>query len=411
MPRGSKPGERRGGRGPTTPNRRTVLAGVILSVASEHPSTPYEELLSRLVTDSRLPGSLRLAVARKWNPDLRLRSVKRGAGKRTTATRETVSAFPDVTGPTKPARQTGTTDADAAVDSALFPVLFGILQDSTANRKEMRDAAKKIALYFLPKQSKATTTRANAPSPDECGFAVDPELAKELRDLKLELACLPGTSRKRSPYLVAQKSRKMQERIRAIQESLECPCPTTYRLTRHLPDAEGGEIVQEGEIQQDKVRLESFRLRRAKKQVLTLEEDLEEAIRGARYDSHLLGDERVARKELAELQEKERAKRLGFGPALSREQKATLRALTLLYPQHHKPATPELRNHPFLSLPIEKNPSLAARGQPALSAAAAGNDLEEFAPCPPYCAVDQEVSAKKGRTVLKYWFENPSSLD
>ena len=39
MPRGSKLGERRGGRQRGTPNRRTVLADRILAIASARPTT------------------------------------------------------------------------------------------------------------------------------------------------------------------------------------------------------------------------------------------------------------------------------------------------------------------------------------------------------------------------------------
>ena len=218
------------------------------------------------MSDPRLSASVRLAVGQRWSIDTR-------------------------SGPSKNTGQqnAGSARPNSTIEHTLLPVLFGILQDQDAGDHERRRCASTIAQYFLPIQSNAKRLRRNAPAPDECGFVVDPDLARELRDLKLELACLPLASKKRSPYLVAQMSMKLQGRMRAIQEALECPCPSKYRLTRHVSNGHGGDVVLDGEIAEDASRIESFRIRRAEKQILTLEEDLEEAIRTARYDSYLLG--------------------------------------------------------------------------------------------------------------------------
>ena len=84
--------------------------------------------------------------------------------------------------------------------------------------------------------------------PDEYGFSVDPRVAKELRDSKLQLASLT-IGRRMRPYTFAQKVRKLQARIKEIRQSLQCPCPSKYQL-KHL--------------QGDKERLEILAGRRAK---------------------------------------------------------------------------------------------------------------------------------------------------
>jgi len=66
MPRGSKQGERRGGRQRATPNKRTVLADRILAVASANPTASCDEIVAILVKDQALPASSRVAVAREW---------------------------------------------------------------------------------------------------------------------------------------------------------------------------------------------------------------------------------------------------------------------------------------------------------------------------------------------------------
>ena len=95
---------------------------------------------------------------------------------------------------------------------------------------------------------------------------------------------------------------------------------------------------------------------------------------------------------------------------MSGDEKATLRALTVLYPLPYKPFPPELRHRPWFSDWQDKKERSAAQG-PSAPLAPVDDAFEGPAPYPPYCTVDQEVSAKKGRTVLKYWFENPNSLD
>ncbi len=68
MPRGSKPGERRGGRQRLTPNKRTVLTERIIAAALANPKAAPHELLSILREDQTLPADTRMAVAAKVLP-------------------------------------------------------------------------------------------------------------------------------------------------------------------------------------------------------------------------------------------------------------------------------------------------------------------------------------------------------
>jgi hypothetical protein len=62
MPRGSKPGTKRGGRKRGTPNRRTILADRIFVAAAAHPMAGWKELRSVLLDDMALPADTRLAL-------------------------------------------------------------------------------------------------------------------------------------------------------------------------------------------------------------------------------------------------------------------------------------------------------------------------------------------------------------
>jgi len=63
MLRGSKRGERRGGRKRHTPNRRTILTDRILALGLDHPAASQRALLLMLVKDQNLPADTRMAVA------------------------------------------------------------------------------------------------------------------------------------------------------------------------------------------------------------------------------------------------------------------------------------------------------------------------------------------------------------
>ena len=113
-------------------------------------------------------------------------------------------------------------------------LLLRIAQDATATPVERLKAASEAARFLLPKKPGPKKSRRGKFPPDEYGFSVDPNLARELRDAKLQLACLRLSSRKLTPCAVAQKASKLQARIKEIQESLQCPRPSKYRLTYSL---------------------------------------------------------------------------------------------------------------------------------------------------------------------------------
>jgi hypothetical protein len=229
-------------------------------------------------------------------------------------------------------RPLSTTDASPGARTQLsnfatLDVLLSVAQDATAMPAERRKAASGAAEYFLPKKRNKKKSRRGKSRPDEYGFSVDPRVAKELRDSKLQLASLTIGKRMR-PYTFAQKARKLQARIKEIRQSLQCPCPSKYEL-KHL--------------QGDKERLEILAGRRATGTVFTAEEDAEEAHRMARYDSFLEGPEIAARRRLADLREGKRAADRGYGPPLTPAQEAALRLLALLY-SLPRPPEPDDKN-------------------------------------------------------------------
>jgi hypothetical protein len=412
MPRGSRPGERRGGRQRATPNKRTVLTDRILTVASANPTASCDEFVAILVKDQRLPASLRVALARKW---FAVRSANARSKKCNTRGPQAIKhAAPtesdrSVAG-TTPQSMTG---ARTTANLAMLSVLLSIVQDTATKPAERRQAASDLAQYFLPKKPTLKKSRRGKLAPDQYGFVVDPNVARELRDTKLKLACLPLSGKKLSPYVIAQKASKLQARIKEIQESLQCPCPSKYGLKRYIR-VDGRETVVDGESVQDSDRLNILRKRRVDKGIFTPEEDLEEAIRTARYDSLIMAPEMGARHRLAELRKKKRAANGGWGPPFTPTQQAEFRLLTLLYPPspNPRPSEAELADHPFRGPPGADGYMVPSRRPPQGPASTRPEPKsdEEFVEfdddkLPPYCTIDRELSEKIGRTVLKWTYE------
>jgi hypothetical protein len=86
MLRGSRQGERRGGRERGTPNRRTILSETILAIGVGHPTASRRAFLRKLANDRKLPGDIRIAIAPRCYPAKQLRSFRRsrpGGGRST----------------------------------------------------------------------------------------------------------------------------------------------------------------------------------------------------------------------------------------------------------------------------------------------------------------------------------------
>ena len=68
MPRGSKPGERRGGRQRGTPNKSTVLKNAAIAAAASDPNLSPLDFLLKLMRQRDLPLEHRVSVAQQALP-------------------------------------------------------------------------------------------------------------------------------------------------------------------------------------------------------------------------------------------------------------------------------------------------------------------------------------------------------
>jgi hypothetical protein len=68
MPRGSKPGERRGGRQRGTPNKKTALRSATLAAAAANPDMAPLDFLLGIMRDPNVSSDLRIRVAQAAAP-------------------------------------------------------------------------------------------------------------------------------------------------------------------------------------------------------------------------------------------------------------------------------------------------------------------------------------------------------
>ncbi len=291
MLRGSKPGERRGGRNRGVPNRRSILRDRILAIGLEHPTASQSAVLLKLVKDCKLPPDTRIAIGPKCFPPKRRRASSTKS--------QPVPAKPEWT-------------------PQALEALFGVVQDATANSKMRRKAAQKIAEFLLPKSAKKPKL-----TPDEYGFSMRPNLASAYRDMQLELQSLLSKPTRKIPA-IADRIKKLQARSTAIRQRVELPCPTRYGDKESFSDYQ---------------RLMEFASLRVAGTALTEAQNAEEAHLRARYDVFCAGPESVARRhraalEDAELQfQKSQLFRQFYAPPLSPKQRNDLELLRWLYPK------------------------------------------------------------------------------
>jgi hypothetical protein len=322
MLRGSRPGERRGGRKRGTPNRRTILRDRILAIGLEHPTASQHAFLLKLVKDRKLPADTRIAVAPQCFPPKRRRSSRTGrpralAGRRTTIAQEAL-ASEGFAAPSNGWQTPAMVPAIRDWNPQALDALLGVVQDATANPKVRTKAALKIAEFLLPKADKKEKIIA-----DEYGFSINPNLASAYRDIQLELRALVNGPTYKIPA-IAEKIKKSEARSDAIRRRLQVPCPTKY----------GNK-----EVTNDYVRLMQFTSLRDSKTTLTEAQQAEEAHLRARFDVFSASPESIARRRRQALEDAERlfkkSRLFGDFPAapLSRKEQNELELLRRLYPK------------------------------------------------------------------------------
>jgi hypothetical protein len=315
MLRGSKPGERRGGRERGTPNRRTILRDRTLCIGLEYPAASLRVFLRKLANDRKLPADTRIALAPRCFPP-------------------PAAANRDQAGAVVPAMRVWKRKA--------LETLLGVVQDATADPKARRKAAQKIAEFLVPKVGRKPKVIA-----DQYGFLISPNLAKDYRDTQLELSVLRPT---RKIPAIAEEIGKLEARSDAILRRLQMPCPGKYRDKPYGDKQAANDIDIVVELRRNGT-------------ALTQVQQAQEAHLWTRYAVFRASPEQIARRRRQALEDADRRFRLSrssrefsAAPALSRKERNELKLLQRLYPAEPKQTLSPLeddcfetgRGHPFV---------------------------------------------------------------
>ena len=276
-----------------------------MAVASAKPTATFREFVPILVGDQALPDDIRIAIARKV-PAEKPSKTSNARARKTQATKAQAAE-----------RNTHSkSDKDAATTFARLGLLLSIVRDEAATEVGRRRAASEIAEFFLPKAHGRKRIKFPA---DEFGF---PQLAKEFRDIRWEIACLALERNKLPQDAFAKKVSKLYARLNAIRQILQPPDPSKYSKKA---------------FELDEGRLKTLRERRASKAIFSPEEDMEEARLMVRLESCLAWPEKMARARLENFRQKKRAFDKGYGVPLTPAEETTYRYLSLLYPPDPPP--------------------------------------------------------------------------
>jgi hypothetical protein len=322
--RGSKPGERRGGRQLGTLNKKTVLRNAAMQAVAADPTLSPLDYFLALMRNEELPLRSRVTMATKALPYLHTK--RRVDEPREPAPKQAVIFSNGAGADAKPLSQQrdATTDFDRAAAArrdtkpALMPLdfLLGVMPAPDTPPALRFRVACITTPYLHKKKSTGDPIGENSGKPDQYDFVVDRETAKGIRDDSRRLVRLRRT-RSNNHERKKRKAEALIARIRSRVWSLIAPCPSLYGAREH---------------EADKRRLYSLRKRRSRSP-LSREADAEEARLMARVLTYRARPEAIARARIAKLEERERLARVAVLPPLTLHEQSCLRGLRTLFPK------------------------------------------------------------------------------
>jgi len=300
MPRGSRPGERRGGRQRGTPNKKTLLENAaFLAAAADANHSPLDFMLA-LMRDPQVPLDLRVDMAaaaaplvhvrpkasRRPHPmELRTHGLNAAVSSKREKTDTSASRQrSDVSsGAEKGPTLAGVVpEANGSCDSTPLDFLIDVIRDPEAAWRQRIRAARFAARYkHRPPQTSLHLVE------DEFGFKIDPLAAKVVHETWSQCGTLLQTfdcDRRPADF------KKMEQLLARLREDIESiACPDSYT---------------ESHLENDEKRLQELYDRRRTLTKLTPEEDAEEDYLIARVVIYRTTPKHRARCRIAELEER-----------------------------------------------------------------------------------------------------------
>jgi len=256
MPRGSKPGERRGGRQRGTPNKKTLLQNAVFLAAAEDPNRSPLDFMLALMRDLQVPLDTRLDVAVLAAPFVHARPAPaRNKRPDPLDLRDRLGDPADL--------KFGKLEAKASNGDGGGPLspldfLLGVMSDPTATPRQRVKAAGVAAHYKHAAAGPEAPTMMVAE--DKFGFKVDPDLACAERDDRVRESRLK-LFKERSAEGIAAKPELEKIQTRRTERLAQVKFPDGYTY---------------GDREPDQKRLGELYSKRLARKRLTPEEDAEE---------------------------------------------------------------------------------------------------------------------------------------
>jgi hypothetical protein len=332
--RGSKPGERRGGRQKGTPNKKTAYVRAVMAAHAANENVSPLDVMLAVMRDPHVALATRVKMALKALPRLHAKATPRPAGASWHGEEKPRQGGNNKGGKagTNPAPEStldanvGRRDQNLSASQSLngnqnlmpLDFLLAVIKDAKTPAALQMKAATATLPYTHPKQS----NRAKHPTivPDRFGFAVDPALAKKLRNKVARLAQL--RRRRNLPPAKRKAIRRLGHETDTLIAALQCADPFLYN-DKHATE--------------DRERLEWLWRKRRSRAKLSPIEDAAHAHIHARHTAYITGPEPRARVRLESLRQRHRLHRMANHPALSPWERGEMKYLATLYPrQLHK---------------------------------------------------------------------------
>ena len=352
MPRGSRPGERRGGRQKGTPNKKTVLRNAALSAAASDPNlSPLDHLLNVMREDT-LPLEARITAAREALPYFHSTPQESVARQATPRRYEEPATNGNTSGKSQQSinirifkggsaseeseRETGVIEektgyhevqkrvhANAPPDTSMTPLefLLRVMRDVGTPANLRLRIASLLARYVHPRRTADGSRKIVVQDPT--GFNIDPALAMELRDAKRRYDFV-YTTQISQPEHYEREGAILRARIKEIEKDLQCPCPSMYG---------------KDERKRDEERLKELLQVRHSGLKLSMQEDIEEAWLTARVASWSTIPECAAAARLRELDARRWDDPWIRDPPLTVSERSEFRTLEVLYANHERDMT------------------------------------------------------------------------
>jgi hypothetical protein len=264
MPRGSRPGERRGGRQRGTPNKKTLIKNAVFCAAAADPDRSPLDFMLALMRDPQVPLDLRLEMAAAASPFVHARpEPARNKRPDPLDLGDRLMDTGDLKFEESEAKPTAEGSGDGSGPSPL-DFLLGVMKDPAATPQQRVKAAGVAARY---KHAYAGGAEASTVivGEDKFGFKVDPELARAERDDRVREAML-CTNRYKLKKGSDEEKAGDQELERIGERRAERVAPVKF------PDG-----YAHGDREADQRRLQQLYSKRLSRKKLTPEEDAEEA--------------------------------------------------------------------------------------------------------------------------------------